>query len=135
MARPVARPRGDTAAYGPARELGLGTPGVRCWCPATGWPTPLARAAGVWAHEALRIAACARGTGSRPTTARSRTSSGCRPAVHLNKGCYRGQETVARVHNLGRPPRRMVFLHLDGSGHTLPERGAPSSSATVRSVS
>ena len=43
--------------------------------------------------------------------------------MHLHKGCYRGQETVARVHNLGRPPRRLVFLHLDGSGHTLPERG------------
>jgi folate-binding protein YgfZ len=47
-----------------------------------------------------------------------------RTAVHLHKGCYRGQETVARVHNLGRPPRRLVFLHLDGSGHTLPARGA-----------
>ncbi|MDP9466790.1 MAG: folate-binding protein, partial [Actinomycetota bacterium] len=35
-------------------------------------------------------------------------------AVHLDKGCYRGQETVARVHNLGRPPRRLVLLHLDG---------------------
>jgi folate-binding Fe-S cluster repair protein YgfZ len=45
--------------------------------------------------------------------------------VHLHKGCYRGQETIARVHNLGRPPRRVVFLHLDGSGHTLPEAGAP----------
>jgi tRNA-modifying protein YgfZ len=43
--------------------------------------------------------------------------------AHLHKGCYRGQETVARVHNLGRPPRRLVFLHLDGSGHVLPERG------------
>jgi folate-binding protein YgfZ len=36
-------------------------------------------------------------------------------AVHLNKGCYRGQETVARVHNLGKPPRMLVLLHLDGS--------------------
>ena len=36
-------------------------------------------------------------------------------AVHLEKGCYRGQETVARVHNLGRPPRRLVMLNLDGS--------------------
>ena len=34
-------------------------------------------------------------------------------AVHLDKGCYRGQETVARVQNLGRPPRRLVLLHLD----------------------
>ncbi|STD04325.1 Aminomethyltransferase [Dermatophilus congolensis] len=47
-----------------------------------------------------------------------------RVAVHLRKGCYRGQETVARVHNLGRPPRRLFFAHLDGSGHTLPEPGA-----------
>jgi folate-binding protein YgfZ len=46
------------------------------------------------------------------------------PAVALDKGCYRGQETVARVHNLGRPPRRLVQVHLDGSGHLLPARGA-----------
>ena len=48
-----------------------------------------------------------------------------RTAVHLHKGCYRGQETVARVHNLGRPPRRLVLLHLDGSGHVLPDAGSP----------
>ncbi|MFJ7270667.1 YgfZ/GcvT domain-containing protein [Streptomyces sp. NPDC099050] len=46
-------------------------------------------------------------------------------AVHLQKGCYRGQETVARVHNLGKPPRRLVFLHLDGSEVLLPAHGAP----------
>jgi folate-binding protein YgfZ len=45
-------------------------------------------------------------------------------AVHLDKGCYRGQETVARVQNLGRPPRRLVLLHLDGTSEVLPERGA-----------
>jgi folate-binding Fe-S cluster repair protein YgfZ len=45
--------------------------------------------------------------------------------VHLNKGCYRGQETVARVHNLGHPPRRLVFLHLDGSEDRLPQHGDP----------
>ncbi|MFP3991590.1 folate-binding protein [Streptomyces sp. E11-3] len=45
-------------------------------------------------------------------------------AVHLQKGCYRGQETVARVHNLGKPPRRLVFLHLDGSEVHLPGPGA-----------
>ena len=58
--------------------------------------------------------------------------------MHLHKGCYRGQETVARVHNLGRPPRRLVFLHLDGSGHTAARarrraragRGAPVGSLT-----
>ena len=47
-----------------------------------------------------------------------------RTAVHLNKGCYRGQETIAKVHNLGRPPRRAVLLHLDGSDSELPEPGS-----------
>jgi folate-binding protein YgfZ len=45
--------------------------------------------------------------------------------VHLSKGCYRGQESVAKVHNLGHPPRRLVLLQLDGSGHFLPEVGDP----------
>ncbi|MCZ9289817.1 YgfZ/GcvT domain-containing protein [Corynebacterium evansiae] len=45
-------------------------------------------------------------------------------AVHLNKGCYRGQETVSRVHNLGKSPRVLVMLHLDGSANRLPEVGA-----------
>lgn len=44
-------------------------------------------------------------------------------AVHMNKGCYRGQETVAKVFNLGHPPRRLVLLHLDGSRIDLPESG------------
>jgi folate-binding protein YgfZ len=48
-----------------------------------------------------------------------------RTAVHLEKGCYRGQETVARVHNLGRPPRRLVLLHLDGVSEELPAPGTP----------
>ena len=46
-------------------------------------------------------------------------------AVHLDKGCYRGQETVARVHNLGRPPRRLVLLHLDGVSEVLAPPGTP----------
>ena len=48
-------------------------------------------------------------------TAPSHEVDGRRTAVHLHKGGHRGQETVARVHNLGRPPRRLVFLHLDAS--------------------
>ena len=47
------------------------------------------------------------------------------PAVHLDKGCYRGQETVARVQNLGRPPRRLVLLHLSGDSEQLPAPGSP----------
>lgn len=46
-------------------------------------------------------------------------------AVHLNKGCYRGQETVARVYNLGKPPRRLVQLEIDGSTNELPVVGSP----------
>ena len=49
------------------------------------------------------------------------------PAVHLDKGCYRGQETVARVQNLGKPPRRLVLLHLAGESDELPAPGTPSS--------
>ncbi|WGD38120.1 folate-binding protein [Lysinibacter sp. HNR] len=48
-----------------------------------------------------------------------------RTAVHLSKGCYRGQETVAKVHNLGHPPRRLVMLHLDGTESILPRRRDP----------
>lgn len=47
-----------------------------------------------------------------------------RTAVHLDKGCYRGQETVAKVHNLGHPPRRLVLLHLDGSESVVPRAGS-----------
>jgi folate-binding protein YgfZ len=46
-------------------------------------------------------------------------------AVHLNKGCYRGQETVARVHNLGRPPRRLIMGYLDGTADNLPAPHTP----------
>ncbi len=45
-------------------------------------------------------------------------------AVHMKKGCYRGQETVAKVFNLGQPPRKLVLLHLDGSMVAMPENGA-----------
>ena len=81
--------------------------------------------AGTWAAEALRVAAWRPRLGFE-TDHRTipHEVDWLRTAVHLTKGCYRGQETVARVHNLGRPPRRLVMLHLDGSGHLLPARGA-----------
>lgn len=93
-----------------------------------------ARPAGSWAFEALRVA------DTTPTRARLGVDTdektiphevptwiGAaveRGAVHLEKGCYRGQETVSRVHNLGRSPRVLVRLHLDGSGGELPPPGA-----------
>ncbi|HEV2260523.1 MAG TPA: folate-binding protein [Streptosporangiaceae bacterium] len=82
--------------------------------------------AGMWAYEALRIAArvprLGLDTDHRTIPHEVGWIDG---AVHLNKGCYRGQETVARVHNLGHPPRRLVFLDLDGSVDRLPAHGDP----------
>lgn len=81
---------------------------------------------GLWAWEALRIAAGIPriGRDTDPRTIPNEVGLLGR-AVHLDKGCYRGQETVARVHNLGRPPRRLVLLHLDGSADRLPTEGSP----------
>ena len=82
-------------------------------------------ACGFWAFEALRIA---RGEPRLGIDTDHRTipneAGWIGPAVHLDKGCYRGQETVARVHTLGRPPRRLTLLHLDGSENRLPPQGA-----------
>jgi folate-binding protein YgfZ len=80
--------------------------------------------AGTWAAESQRVAAWRPRLGLE-TDHRTipHEVDWLRTAVHLSKGCYRGQETVARVHNLGRPPRRLVFLHLDGSEHELPVHG------------
>ncbi|WP_253772029.1 CAF17-like 4Fe-4S cluster assembly/insertion protein YgfZ [Goodfellowiella coeruleoviolacea] len=85
-----------------------------------------ARPAGSWAFEALRVEALRPRLGvdtDERTIPHEVNLIG--PAVHLNKGCYRGQETVAKVHNVGRPPRRMVLLHLDGSAEVQPETGDP----------
>ena len=46
-------------------------------------------------------------------------------SVHMDKGCYRGQETVAKIYNLGKPPRRLVMLHLDGHAVVMPPTGTP----------
>jgi folate-binding protein YgfZ len=85
-----------------------------------------ARPAGSTAFEALRVEAVAprlhRDTDDRTIP----HEVGWIPsAVHLQKGCYRGQETVARVANLGRPPRKLVLLHLDAGDEELPAPGDP----------
>jgi tRNA-modifying protein YgfZ len=82
--------------------------------------------AGLWAFEAARIAARVPRPGLDTDHKTLPHEVGLiETAVHLDKGCYRGQETVARIHNLGHPPRRLVFLHLDGSVDRLPAHGAP----------
>ena len=83
------------------------------------------RLAGALAWEALRIEA------GRPRHAREADARAIpheldwlRTAVHLTKGCYPGQETIARTLNLGRPPRRLTVLQLDGLVGDLPRPGA-----------
>jgi folate-binding protein YgfZ len=76
--------------------------------------------AGVWAYEAHRVAALRPrlGVDTDERTIPHEVGWIGGPgvgAVHLEKGCYRGQETVARVANLGKPPRMLALLHLDGS--------------------
>ena len=120
---------GDTVAYGPVEgHPGTGRPWRELIVPRAGLEAALGDRplAGTWAAEGLRVAAWRPRLGFE-TDHRTipHEVDWLRTAVHLHKGCYRGQETVARVHNLGRPPRRVVFLHLDGSGHVLPDAGAP----------
>jgi len=79
---------------------------------------------GLWAAEALRVQARQPRLGFETDHRTIPHEVGwIGTAVHLDKGCYRGQETVARVHNLGRPPRRLVLLHLSGDSDTLPPPG------------
>jgi tRNA-modifying protein YgfZ len=87
------------------------------------------RPAGVWAYEALRVEALRPrlGVDTDERTIPHEVGWIGEPgegAVHLNKGCYRGQETVARVHNVGKPPRMLALLHLDGSADR-PATGDP----------
>ena len=122
-------PVGDTASYSdvdphpglerPWRELIV----PRAQLEAVVGDRPLA---GLWAAQALRVAAWRPQLGAE-TDHRTiaHELDWLRTAVHLHKGCYRGQETIARVYNLGRPPRRLVFCHLDGSGHVLPDAQTP----------
>ncbi len=112
----VARVRTDGALRG--RHVLVPRVRLRDYVEAAGDP------AGVWAFEALRVAAHLPRLG-RETDHRTipHELGWLAEAVHLDKGCYRGQETVARVHNLGRPPRRLVLLHLDGSVEQLPAEG------------
>jgi folate-binding protein YgfZ len=85
-----------------------------------------ARPAGSWAFDALRVESLRPRLGV-DTDDRTipHEVNWIGSAAHVAKGCYRGQETVAKVFNVGRPPRRMVLLHLDGSPEVYPETGDP----------
>ncbi|MFF3415149.1 YgfZ/GcvT domain-containing protein [Streptomyces sp. NPDC002698] len=100
------------------RDLFLPRADLDSWAEKAGPP------AGLLAHEALRVEQHRPRLGFETDHRTIPHELGwIGTAVHLQKGCYRGQETVARVQNLGKPPRRLVFLHLDGSEVVLPPHG------------
>ncbi|HEY6792501.1 MAG TPA: folate-binding protein [Trebonia sp.] len=112
---------GTASTFGMGRDLILAKDRIADVAGKPGVPV-----AGMWAYEAARIAAHVARPGvdtDHKTLPHEVGLIGT--AVHLNKGCYRGQETVARVHNVGHPPRRLVLLHLDGSADRLPAHGSP----------
>ena len=79
---------------------------------------------GTWALDAERVAAHRPRIGFETDHKSIPNEIGVlNGAVHMNKGCYRGQETVAKIYNLGNPPRRLVMLHLDGSDVGFPAKG------------
>nr|WP_237774610.1 folate-binding protein [Actinosynnema sp. ALI-1.44] len=96
----------------------------------TTWWTRLteagARPMGSWGYEALRVEALRPRVGVDTDEKTIPHEVNWVPsAAHVAKGCYRGQETVSKVHNIGRPPRQMLLLHLDGSADALPSTGDP----------
>jgi folate-binding protein YgfZ len=79
---------------------------------------------GTWALDAERVAAHRPRIGFETDHKSIPNELGVlNGAVHMKKGCYRGQETVAKIYNLGNPPRRLVLLHLDGSDVGFPAVG------------
>jgi folate-binding protein YgfZ len=79
---------------------------------------------GTWALDAERVAAGRPRIGFETDHKSIPNELGVlNTAVHMKKGCYRGQETVAKIFNLGNPPRRLVMLHLDGSDVGFPAAG------------
>ena len=84
----------------------------------------VATQAGTWALDAERVAAHRPRIGFETDHKSIPNELGVlNGAVHMKKGCYRGQETVAKIYNLGNPPRRLVLLHLDGSDVGFPAVG------------
>jgi len=122
--RAIALSAGGFARRTPWGDVDLVVPRARLADGITGLVAAGAAPAGLWAYDAKRVEA------HRPRL-RFETDHRTIPhevgwidtAVHLDKGCYRGQETVARVQNLGRPPRRLVLVHLAGESDVLPDVG------------
>jgi folate-binding protein YgfZ len=89
-------------------------------------PKPTESEVGIWALEALRVAAGRARIGFETDHKSIPNELGfLNSSVHMKKGCYPGQETVAKINNLGTPPRKLVLLHLDGLNTDLPKTGDP----------
>ena len=128
----LATPQSDADPYVPQRPAAW--PAVLAIVPRDG-VSHSGAAAGLWAWEAARVAAGVPRLGidiDHRTLPHEVGLIGS--AVHLHKGCYRGQEAVARTINLGRPPRRLVLLHLDGTTEDLPTPGAAVMDSAGRDV-
>ncbi|HIV57640.1 MAG TPA: folate-binding protein [Candidatus Stackebrandtia faecavium] len=97
----------------------------RQWVAAAVDELPVSELAGTWAYDVVRAHAKTpqKGVDTDHKTIPHEIPAWLAAAIHLDKGCYRGQETVARVHNLGKPPRQLVKLQLDGSTEHAPEPG------------
>lgn len=130
---PWPRTAEGSTRYGPADDDHPGSEwSAALWVVPSGDVTAVVDAAlavggklvGVWAWEAMRVAAWRpRHNLDVDERALPHELDWLRTSVHLHKGCYRGQESIARVFNLGKPPRRLTFLHLDGSEHVTPDPG------------
>jgi folate-binding protein YgfZ len=129
VALPVPGPHGVAGAEGVVvRRGGLGVDLLVPRAETGRWWERLtaggARPMGSWGYEAFRVEAARPRTGLDTDDRTIPHEVGwVHVAAHVAKGCYRGQETVSKVHNVGRPPRRMLLLHLDGSPEVLPETG------------
>lgn len=65
--------------------------------------------------EAWRIRAGVPGWATEISTGRRAQELGLLPThVHLKKGCYPGQESIAKIYNLGRPRRALAVAEFDG---------------------
>jgi tRNA-modifying protein YgfZ len=71
--------------------------------------------------EVWRILAGEPGWANEIASGRRAQELGLLPThVHLQKGCYPGQESIAKIYNLGRPRRALAVIELDD----VPEAGA-----------
>ena len=103
---PWSIPSAASVSYNPERRAFL-------WQEVVCEAEPNLEKAGLMAYHALRIAAGRTEIEDIDERSLPHEYDWLNSAVHLSKGCYRGQESVAKVHNLGHPPRRLALLHLE----------------------